>query len=292
VVVITVLPLLSVRAYAGEADRWERAAAEASLTPPRFAWDLDELPPLLHSYSVRIDEHIVEDGDTLGAVAQQYRLTVDTLRWANQLDDPDRLSIGQRLWVPPVDGVLVRVGPSDTLAALLQRFHGGAAEVETFNRLLPGALPPVGAWLMIPDGEGPPVVRPEPPPPPPAARPAVGSSYLRPAVPAGGQSGRFPFGQCTWYVAQKRDVRWSGNAGEWYGNARAMGYPVGSAPSPGAIQVSWESSAGHVAYVEVVHADGSWTVSEMNFAGHGGGWGRVSWRRISPGRIPLIGFIY
>jgi len=49
--------------------------------------------------------------------------------------------------------------------------------------------------------------------------------------------------------------------------------------------VTWESPYwGHVAYVEQVYADGSWLVSEMNYAGvNGGGWGRVSYRHVIPG---------
>ena len=39
---------------------------------------------------------------------------------------------------------------------------------------------------------------------------------------------------------------------------------------------------------EAVYADGSWTVSEMNFIG----WDRVSTRVIRPGQVPLVGFIY
>lgn len=102
----------------------------------------------------------------------------------------------------------------------------------------------------------------------------------------------YPFGQCTWYVAQRRYVPWHGDAGEWYANADAARYSVGAAPRPGAIQVSWESQVGHVAYVESVDPDGSWTVSEMNYWANGGGWGRVSQRHIAPGQIPLIGFVY
>jgi surface antigen len=37
-----------------------------------------------------------------------------------------------------------------------------------------------------------------------------------------------------------------------------------------------------------VYGDGSWTVSEMNYQG----WGIVDRRRIRPGTVPLIGFIY
>jgi surface antigen len=43
-----------------------------------------------------------------------------------------------------------------------------------------------------------------------------------------------------------------------------------------------------VAYVENVYPDGSWQVSEMNFVG----FGVTSQRTISPGQVPLIGFIY
>ena len=98
----------------------------------------------------------------------------------------------------------------------------------------------------------------------------------------------FAYGYCTFYVASRRPVPWFGDAGQWYRNAQAMGYAVGSAPRPGAIMVTWESAIGHVAYVESVGGDGSWTVSEMNYKG----WNVVSYRTIRPGTIPLIGFIY
>jgi len=52
--------------------------------------------------------------------------------------------------------------------------------------------------------------------------------------------------------------------------------------------VTWESSVGHVAYVEAVHPNGSFTVSEMNYVGYG----RVSSRTVTTGSVSLIGFIY
>jgi surface antigen len=53
--------------------------------------------------------------------------------------------------------------------------------------------------------------------------------------------------------------------------------------------VTRESIAyGHVAYVEAVNRDGSWTISEMNFVG----WNVKSVRTIKPGQLPLVGFIY
>ena len=100
----------------------------------------------------------------------------------------------------------------------------------------------------------------------------------------------FSYGYCTWYVANRRCIPWFGNAWEWYGQAQAYGYPVGSQARVGAVAV-WDqrmSSYGHVAYVESVQSDG-FTVSEMNY----NAWGQVDSRFVpysNPG--PLTGFIY
>jgi surface antigen len=98
----------------------------------------------------------------------------------------------------------------------------------------------------------------------------------------------FAYGYCTWYVANRRYIPWMGNAIDWWPNARPYGYAEGGTPAVGAVMVTRESSVGHVAYVESVNSDGSWTVSEMNYVG----WNIVSRRTIHPGQIPLVGFIY
>jgi surface antigen len=98
----------------------------------------------------------------------------------------------------------------------------------------------------------------------------------------------FAFGYCTWYVATKRNVPWFGNAIDWWPNARSYRYAEGQKPLVGAIMVTRESSWGHVAYVELVNADGSWVVSEMNYKA----WNVVDTRTVRPGGTPLVGFIY
>lgn len=90
---------------------------------------------------------------------------------------------------------------------------------------------------------------------------------------------------CTDYVHMKRpDVPIYGNAGyNWIGAAQADGKATGSTPRAGAIAVM----SGHVAYVESVNADGSYTVSEM-------GWnyqaGNYNVRTVQPGAFGA--FIY
>lgn len=73
--------------------------------------------------------------------------------------------------------------------------------------------------------------------------------------------------ECTNYAWSRRtDLPWfSGNAG-WAGNwatsARECGFPVDQTVTPGDIAVF---PYGHVAYVEGVHPNGSYTISEQNF---------------------------
>lgn len=76
-------------------------------------------------------------------------------------------------------------------------------------------------------------------------------------------------GYCTWYVKNRRpDIPNNlGNANTWYSRAAAQGYDVGSAPRAGAVGTTTAGDLGHVVYVERVNADGSITISEMNYSG-------------------------
>ena len=78
----------------------------------------------------------------------------------------------------------------------------------------------------------------------------------------------FSWGWCTYYVSTKRPISWSGNAGMWAINSRALGYEVGNIPKPGSIMVEHIGRVGHVSYVESVD-ESSFTVSEMNYTGFG-----------------------
>jgi surface antigen len=73
-------------------------------------------------------------------------------------------------------------------------------------------------------------------------------------------------------------LRGHGNAYEWGGQAAAHGVPVNGTPAVGSI-AWWNSSTGHVAYVEEVGA-GYIVVSEDNFGGN------FYWKRLTAGNYP------
>lgn len=85
----------------------------------------------------------------------------------------------------------------------------------------------------------------------------------------------YALGNCTyWVYARRAQVgeaipnTW-GNASAWALNAELAGYAVDHTPSPYAIMQTpyVDNGLGHVAFVESVQPDGSWTISEMNVLG-------------------------
>ncbi len=63
----------------------------------------DNAPPGTHLAALKRNKYIIQSGDTLSEIAEQYRVSVSELRAANGLRD-DRLRIGQTLLIPVSDG--------------------------------------------------------------------------------------------------------------------------------------------------------------------------------------------
>lgn len=236
--------------------------------------------------------YTVADGDVLATIASHFNVTVDELRWSNpSLGTSTKLHQGQVLLIPPIAGVVVQVRAGDTVESLGAAWHVDPNTIVDFNYLRdPVADLTAGRLLVLPAGRGSTIT----PTPASADLPAAVGARGTFLIKVGGSLGpyqttRFPFGQCTYYVATKVQIPWLGNAWQWYGAAQSAGWPVGTTPRPGSIMVDWESREfGHVAFVESVGGDGSWVVSEMNYVG----WGVIDQRTIHPGQVPLIGFIY
>lgn len=87
--------------------------------------------------------------------------------------------------------------------------------------------------------------------------------------PTGTYANSYTPGNCTWYVASRKQVPSSwGNANGWFWNAQSEGWAVGYTPQVGAIATTTVGWAGHVALVEAVEGSNI-LVSEMNYQGLG-----------------------
>jgi LysM repeat protein len=107
---------------------------------------------------VKVNEYTVEQGDSLFEIASRFKIKPETLLWANysQLNDnPDMISIGMALNVPPVDGVYYEWKEGDTVQTVAGRFDAKFDDVlswpgNDFDLTSP-TLPP-GTWVMVPGG--------------------------------------------------------------------------------------------------------------------------------------------
>lgn len=232
-----------------------------------------------------IVNHTVAQGDTVSSVAAQFSVTSDTVLWANSLNADSVLKPGQELMILPINGLLYTVTGDESLDNVASTYKASANLIDTYNQL-EGKPLAVGQKIIIPDG-----VKPTPTPQPSQAntsRLASVAPKVTTTLPmrAGSSANGYSYGYCTYYVASRRFVpsNW-GNASSWYYNAVLAGYSVGTAPRAGA--VAWENG-NHVAYVESANADGTVTVSEMNFWSNGGGWGRVSYRTTAASHFKYI----
>lgn len=107
-------------------------------------------------------EYEVQQGDTLFGIAERYNLEPESVLWANYdvlNDDPHRLSPGQVLLIPPVDGTTYTWSEGDGLNGVAAFFGVEANEILEWpgNDLDPFVDPAepgieVGTVLMIPGG--------------------------------------------------------------------------------------------------------------------------------------------
>lgn len=195
----------------------------------------------------------VQPGDIPSEIAAAFGITTNTLLWANNLSYWDRIKPDQELIILPVSGVKHTVKKGETLDKIVKNYKGDIEKTIEINALPADGKLAIGQDIIIPDGQKPVQYIPR----------TYASYTVAELGPYGDTSHRFPWGQCTWYVAQKRYIPWNGDAKIWLKKAPQYGFETGSEPRVGAVVVTRESTYGHVAYVEAVSED-TLTVSEMS----------------------------
>ncbi|MBU3964850.1 LysM peptidoglycan-binding domain-containing protein [Patescibacteria group bacterium] len=238
----------------------------------------------------------VKLGDTPSEIADEFGISTSTMLWANNLtiDSATRIKPGDKLVILPISGVRHTIKASDTVSGLAKKYSADAQKIISYNNMTTGEPLEVGSIMIIPDGKMP--VPPKPKTPKIAlVSVSKNDNYNVSAIntlvgdthpPA--RSHKFPWGQCTYYVALKRYVPWRGNAQDWLKNAATFGYKTGKTPVVGSIVITIENRRyGHSAYVEAVDGN-KITISDMNFVGLG-----IKSVRVLPTNSQVIrGYIY
>lgn len=182
------------------------------------------------SVEIKPKEHLVESGENLTKIAEQYQTSWQRLFAKNQsVDNPNIINTGELLTIPFANEQLAdRATPTPAPTPAIK----SNPEVVVSKKITKAKRT---------------------------------TTY---AASRGSSSGNtYTAGYCTWYAKSKRpDLPNNlGNADTWVARAAAQGLPTGSVPQSGAIG----QKGMHVVFVERVNGDGTVFVSEMNHKGFG-----------------------
>lgn len=82
-----------------------------------------------------IREQRLGKDDTLGSMANYYKVSPEAIAFANGITDPVHLEVGRTLRIPPADGALYDVAAGDTIDSLAERFKVEGGVIMGYNRL-------------------------------------------------------------------------------------------------------------------------------------------------------------
>jgi murein DD-endopeptidase MepM/ murein hydrolase activator NlpD len=103
-----------------------------------------------------LETYIVQPGNSLWEVAEQFELDIDTLRWSNpELErNPDILTIGAELRILPVPGVYHFVAADETVESIAAQYGVAPTDITDYppNALFPPYDLESGTGLIIPYG--------------------------------------------------------------------------------------------------------------------------------------------
>ena len=164
--------------------------------------------------------YVVSTGDSIFGIAQSFNIEPETILWSNydQLNDnPDMLSPGMELQIPPVDGVYYQWKEGDSFEAVATQFKAEADDILSWpgNHFdLTNPKVDAGTWILIPGGERefqqwlvPTIAR---------DNSGVSASLLGPGACTGSYDGAYGSGAFAWpsgqHVLSGNDY-WSGHLG-------------------------------------------------------------------------------
>ncbi|HEU0244553.1 MAG TPA: M23 family metallopeptidase [Candidatus Limnocylindrales bacterium] len=195
----------------------------------------------------------VQKGDTLGAVAKKFDVSMMTLWWANKLKSKD-LKTGKVLRIPPVSGLVYTVKDTDTLATVAKSFKVDPSKIVELNGLEDPTLV-VGQVLVLPGAKGAPM-----PTPKPAVRSGVGTAGAGGGAVLGGGPATYPGGKFHWPVIGGNNyVSQYFHYGHWAIDIAAdYGSRVVAAAPGKVIFAGWKNNGGGY-QVWIAHGSGIYT---------------------------------
>lgn len=112
------------------------------------------------SLNTQISTYTVRDGDTISSIAQMFNVTVNTVRWSNDLTSKSVLKAGQNLIILPVSGITYTVKKGDTIQGIAKKYSTSGSNIDgitkdilDYNDVTLSSPLTVGQSLIIPAAE-------------------------------------------------------------------------------------------------------------------------------------------
>lgn len=109
------------------------------------------------SLSDKIYLYTVEEGDTLSGIAELFDVSVNTIRWENNISGQS-IKIGQKLNILPVTGVKHIVKSGDTISKIASKYDAESEDILIFNDISKEDGLKKGDIIFVPNGIIKPVV--------------------------------------------------------------------------------------------------------------------------------------
>jgi murein DD-endopeptidase MepM/ murein hydrolase activator NlpD len=94
-------------------------------------------------------EYTVQKGDTLSEISELFDVSVNTIKWENDIGNT--IKLGQELRILPITGVHHNIAKGDTLAKIAKEYDAELEDISIFNDIDDTKLV-IGEKLLIPNG--------------------------------------------------------------------------------------------------------------------------------------------
>jgi murein DD-endopeptidase MepM/ murein hydrolase activator NlpD len=102
--------------------------------------------------NTQISTYVVRSGDTISSVAKMFKVSVNTILWANNLTGKSVLKEGQTLVILPITGIPYTIKKGDTVKGIAAKYKADETDIISYNDLTVQSLQ-VGQTIIIPDAE-------------------------------------------------------------------------------------------------------------------------------------------
>ncbi len=215
-------------------------------------------PDVLPTSRDKAIDYIVQQGDSISTIAEQFGISSNTVLWANNLTWSSTIRAGQKLTILPTTGLSHKVAKGETIAGIAKKYQTNPDQILAFNKLTDLEDLQVGENLIVPGGVKPAevraIVRTSPAPKTPAFS-NIGEIFAPDDQDSGAQ---FLWPIKSKHITQYYNWRHSGlDIGDKTGN------PVYAADNGRVIRSGW-NSGGYGNYVIIDHGNGIYSLYAHN----------------------------